>query len=131
MNKFIASTARLSICFLTSCSIIEGYRQDPSTWGKKEQVKNASDTADFPKQTNTPLVKPTKITPSINSEIVNKISNNGRTVEGMIEPDVTQLPDNKDLQESNNVAPAPLNPKLRAPVAPLLINPSDSLPLNR
>ncbi len=131
MNKFIASTSLLSICFLTSCSIIEGYRQDPSTWGIKEQVKNASITADSPKQLKTPLVKPTKGSPSININIVNKTSNNGRTVEGMIEPDVTQLPDNKDLQESNNVAPAPMTPELRAPVAPLLINPSDSLPLNR
>lgn len=46
---------------------------------------------------------------------VSKNTMNGRTVLGMIEPkNVTNLPDNKDLQESTNITPAP------APVAPVL-----------
>ncbi len=83
-----------------------------------------------------PLVQKPEANPASNSNRVNKFSNKaaqkGRTIEGFIEPNVTKLPDNKDLQESNNVAPAPspLTPKLEAPVAPLLIDPSAPLPSN-
>jgi len=46
-----------------------------------------------------------------------------RTIPGFIEPNVTNLPDSKDLQEANTVAPAPIIPRLTAPISPLLIQP--------
>ncbi len=125
MNKFITSASLLSICLLTSCSIFKGSRGEPDTQGKE-----ISKSADLPKQLPLNLVRPVE---GISvSNIVNSNTPEGRTIEGFIEPDVTQLPDNKDLQESNNVAPAPspLTPKLEAPVAPLLIDPSTPLPQN-
>ncbi len=132
MNKFITLTSLLSICLLSSCATIKGFRQHPDTWGKKGKAKKVAKKAELPKQRTVNRIRPNGSTPSANSNNVKMTSNKGRTIEGMIEPDVTKLPDNKELQESNNIVPAPstLTPKLEAPVAPLLIDPKDPLPSN-
>ncbi len=124
MNIFINSLPLLSICLLTSCSIFKGSPGEPDTQGKE-----ISKTAE-PKQKPMNGVRPDEGTGV--SNVVNSNKPEGRTIKGFIEPDVTQLPDNKDLQESNNVAPAlsPLTPKVEAPVAPLIIDPSAPFPSN-
>ena len=136
MNKIITSTALLSICLLSSCSTIKGFRNDPSTWGKKgkkEEIKKVSKKTNRPIKRTVPRLHSNETISSEASNRVNNVSNSsknkGRTVKGMMEPNVTNLPDNKDLQESNTVAPvpAPLKPKLDldAPVTPLLKVPAD------
>ncbi|MGJ8657991.1 MAG: hypothetical protein ACSHX6_16205 [Akkermansiaceae bacterium] len=139
MNKFIISSSILSFGLLASCSTISGYRQDPDTWGKKgkkEKVQKVSTSAERPKLRPVTQPQPSNIAPAVVNNNVNRVSKKtaqkGRTIEGMIEPNVTKLPDNKDLQESNNIAPIPVQPKLESPVAPLLpndfIDPTSPLP---
>ncbi len=125
MKKFITSASLLSICLLTSCSIFKGSHGEPDTQGKQISKK-----AELPIQKIENSLRPVEGISANNT--VNSNPSEGRTIAGFIEPDVTQLPDNKDLQESNNVAPvpSPLTPKLEAPVAPLLIDPSAPLPPN-
>ncbi len=126
MNIFITSTSLLSICLLSSCATIKGFRGDPDTWGKKEKTKEVTKKVERPKQKLVSRTRPTVSASSDNNkvnEMSNQTAKKGRTVAGMIEPNnVTKLPDNKDLQESNNVAPVPLpvTPELISPVAPLL-----------
>lgn len=121
MNKSINFVSLLSICLLTSCSIFKGSSGEPDTQGK-EIPKTTK-----PKQMPEKMARPFEGT-SV-SNVVKSDTPEGRTIAGFIEPNVTKLPDNKDLQESNNVAP-PLTPKLEVPVAPLIIDPSAPLPSN-
>jgi hypothetical protein len=113
---------------MTSCATISRLRDDPS---KIDTTENTSD-----------VVKPVKQDPVSNSvpvevdtpvpNIATSDDNKARTIEGFIEPDVTQLPDNKDLQESNNVAPKPsqLRPNSDKSIIPQLNDLTDSLPKN-
>ncbi len=125
MNIFITFTSLLSICLLTSCSTFKGSSAAPNKLDKEVSEKLLI-----------PVQKPlNSLRPASDislSNVVKSTSPRGRTIKGMIEPDVTQLPDNKDLQESINVVPtlSPLTPKLKVPVAPMIVNPSDTLPSN-
>ena len=142
MNKFITSTSLLSIGLLASCSTINGFRQDPDTWGKKEEKEKTQTISKPEKLTKPPTVisksQPTNYTSATTTSkkvnnVTKKTTQNGRIIAGFIEPNVTKLPDNKDLQESNNIAPIPVLPRLETPVAPLLpdaIDPTSPLPSN-
>lgn len=121
MNLLVTTTIILSVCFLSSCSTISDYRGDPSTWGETDEQKQMRLVEKFtmllgpkPIITSKPTIE-NSYSRNSSSNAVSKNTMNGRTVLGMIEPkNVTNLPDNKDLQESTNITPAP------APVAPVL-----------
>ena len=128
MNKFSISAPLLSICLLSSCSIFKSGSEDPSKIVKTENVKKNT----APTQQGIATDTAPDMNEPIDSTISNINSNKTRTIPGFIEPDVTQLPDNKDLQESNNVAPAssPLKPNSDNSITPLPVEPAASLPEN-
>ncbi len=147
MNKLIFFSPLLCISILSSCSAIKGYRQDPSTWRGKETVEQKkkpqllSKNNAAPKRTyynRLPTTKPAKIPSAPQVKNVKATAQpqspirteTARTIPGFIEPNVTNLPDNKDLQEANAVAPAPISPRLISPMSQLLIQPSEKLPSN-
>jgi hypothetical protein len=145
MNKYISSAFLLSISFLTSCSTIGEFRQDPSTWGNKEvaaqaPVYTAPATLPAPQKVVVREVQPEVVAPPVIMKEENTLPKptvtQGRTITGFIEPNVTKLPDNKDLQESNNIAPnlTPLQPTLRdieSSIPSILpIDPTSPLPAN-
>jgi hypothetical protein len=117
MNKFITSASFLSICLLSNCAVIKEYRGEPETWGKKGKTENSTEKAEIPTQKPANILRTVESISDASGTSVDKIADSnpeqGRTIEGFIEPDVTQLPDNKDLQESNNILPttSPLIPK--------------------
>lgn len=132
MNYSITVISLLGICLLNSCAVFKGKGKNPTKKEKTEKVvKKTDQSLEVPLSDLGPITDGT-------GEAGNAAGENkpGRTIEGFMEPDVTQLPDNKDLVESLNVAPIPedLAPKPETPVDIVPLDPSDPtepLPDNR
>lgn len=126
MNKIITAITLLSICLLSSCSMFKGKSDAPTKKGKTEKVSKKTDLPPSDLVSDPSSIAET----SSATEDTEKVKEQGRIIEGFIEPDVTGLPDNKDLQESVNVAPIPepLTPKEEVPQDSLLTDPNTPLP---
>lgn len=128
MIKSIATIPLLSICLLTSCSLFKGKSKS------KLPPLNKTEPEKVIKQKNFPHAKLTQhYSNDLENQTVTNSSNKERIIGGFMEPDVTQLPDNKVLQESANVAPVrtsltPLTPETETP---LLTDPTTPLPDNQ
>ncbi len=96
-------------------------KSDDGTKKKKTETvtKKTEQTEQEPILDSMPIANDTSGIENIESK-----KDSGRTIKGFIEPDVTQLPDNKDLLESVNVVPIPEAP------APKQDEPLDLLPID-
>jgi len=158
MKKIFIFLSFLAFPLITSCSTIDGYRQDPDTWGVKKSKNKKVESEKYENKEYLPA--PIKLTlpespdvevyKKINKAPIQTIENlpsvkphpekvsvktkkKGRTILGMIEPNVTQLPENKDLQESNMITPSitpimPTLPDMGSPLVPKLSDPSFRVP---
>ncbi len=124
MNKCTIPITLTSLLLLSNCAKIKEYRN----YGKEKKVTRSMtiENSPFPnklkggrvvrtqqpqlqniapvKIPNTPtFVEPTRIKPA--PIPTPTATNPGRVIPDFIEPDITGLPDNKDLQESDNITP--------------------------
>ena len=111
MNKFITCILSLVICSLTSCSLISGLAKNPDDQDKEKKVTHPN--ADSSQKKNSKKLSHAYYIKSSDTDATKLKQPTGRVVDGFMEPDVSNIPDNKDLQESNNVSPI-------IPVTPLV-----------
>jgi len=142
MNKCIIPTTLVSAVLLSNCAKISDYRNDPSEWGKKKTKRSQTiENSPFPdkprvkrvvqsKPKSRPSLQP-QITAPVNQQIPKVLTPiqpqvsstpiapapSGRITQDFIEPQISGLPNETDLIESE-VAPIPKLPKL-----PIIQNP--------
>ena len=136
MIKF-AIFSLLSLCLFSSCATLSHYRQDPKLWNKKKGKDSKEKVVKQNAVTKTNELKKRKAsaikTPYTSQQLKESSTTSptkqpGRVVRGFIEPDVTRLPNNNDLQESNISSPIPSQRSVDTPLAPLLNDPLVPLP---
>ncbi len=128
MKHSISAFSLLCICLLTSCSIFKGGSDAPSGDIKKDKKLTSEDQVP-----TDPLLEKTEAEAGDIGSMEEKTISEGRIIKGFLEPNVSELPNKKDLQESVNVAPLPeaLAPKDIEPVTPVLEDPNAPLPENQ
>ena len=168
MNKYTLSITLISSLALSNCAKIKEYRKDPSERGKDKRLSTTVENSPFktklrngsviqkqaqpdfiaPSAPIAPSVQPISDVSPIQIQPITQASpaniTPARVTQDFIEPDITGLPNNVDLLESNNVAPIlkPLPATIPAPkpepiirdvdpvvpsLAPLLNDPNDGL----
>lgn len=148
MNKLITISSLISIGILNSCATISKLRQGSNN--NDQSLAPAPKISEEQKRRNAERLRAmepvSQIQPIPSETKSTKPTQKNRTIQGMIEPDVTNIPEDKILQESNNVLPiespsiippsnttrplpnsiSPLIPEITKPEA---IKPKDTTPL--
>jgi hypothetical protein len=95
MNYSITVITLLSICLLNSCAMFKGKGKNSTKKEKTEKVVKKTDQKEQESLADLgPIAESVNVSGNTTGE-----NKPGRTIEGFMEPDVTQLPNNKDLIE--------------------------------
>ncbi len=153
MNKLIIlSSSLVTFGLLSSCSTISKLRQNSAN--KNDQIlapaQKLSEAQKLKNAERLRAMEPvSKVKPVTSDTSNNKPVKKNRTIQGMIEPNVTGLPETRELQESTNVLPlespsitppsnttsklpnsiSPIIPEIPKTIKPETIKPLDTTPL--